>query len=149
MTTDLSENREEMDETAGASATQEVLALKPDVVVTVMEDGAVLLDIGTKYFYSVNATGWAIVQMLENGASAEQIQAQCGRWDGGAADDGPIAGFIETLVRENLVIKESGSRSANPPEFTGKWSLPTIEKHKEPLQKIMVSAFDPSIPLAE
>jgi hypothetical protein len=148
MTTDLSENREEMDETAGASATQEVLALKPDVVVTVMEDGAVLLDIGTKYFYSVNATGWAIVQMLENGASAEQIKDQCDRWDGGAAD-GSIAGFIETLVRENLVIKDSGSRSANPPEFTGKWSLPTIEKHKEPLQRIMVSAFDPSIPLAE
>jgi hypothetical protein len=140
--------QEEKGEMAGAQD-QEPMALKPDVVVTVMEDGAVLLDIGTKYFYSVNATGWAIVQMLENGASAEQIQAQCDRWDGGAADDGPIAGFIETLVRENLVIKESGSRSANPPEFTGKWSLPTIEKHKEPLQRIMVSAFDPSIPLAE
>jgi hypothetical protein len=135
-------------EMAGAQA-QEPMALKPDVVATVMEDGAVLLDIGTKYFYSVNAAGWAIVQMLENGASAEQIRAQCDRWDGGAADHGPIAGFIETLVRENLVMKESESRSAHPPEFTGKWSLPTIVKHKEPLQRIMVSAFDPSIPLAE
>jgi len=149
MTTDLSENHEEMDETAGASATQEVLALKPDVVATVMDDGAVLLDIGTKYFYSVNATGWAIVQMLETGATIEQIQSQCDRWDGDAADAGRIAEFIQALLRDELVVKSSAAPSAGQAEFTGKWSLPVIEKHKEPLPKIMVSAFDPSIPLAE
>jgi hypothetical protein len=127
---------------------QEPMALKPDVVVTVMDDGAVLLDIGTKYFYSVNATGWAIVQMLESGATSGEILAQCGRWNG-AGDDGQIAGFIETLVSENLLIEQSSAGSANAPEFAGKWCAPVIEKHKEPLQRIMVSAFDPSIPLAE
>ncbi len=127
----------------------EPMALKPDVVVTVMEDGAVLLDIGTKYFYSVNATGWAIVQMLEGGATTGQIRDQCGRWNGGSAEAGQIASFIETLVRENLLINQSGAAPAQTPAFAGKWCAPAIEKHKEPLQRIMVSAFDPSIPLAE
>ena len=40
------------------------LTLRPDVVATVLEDGAVLLDLETKYFYSVNPSGWAILQLF-------------------------------------------------------------------------------------
>jgi hypothetical protein len=29
------------------------------------------------------------------------------------------------------------------------WLLPVLSKHNEPLQRIMVSAFDPGMPLAE
>jgi hypothetical protein len=29
------------------------------------------------------------------------------------------------------------------------WVVPELSKHQEPLQQIMVSAFDPGMPLAE
>jgi hypothetical protein len=142
------QEKEEENEMASGEQ-QEILALKPEVVVTVMEEGAVLLDLETKYFYSVNATGWAIVQMLESGATREQIQAQCGCWSKESAETSRVGTFIETLVREKLVVPGSNLASPDQVKFSGEWSSPAIEKHKEPLQRIMVSAFDPSIPLAE
>jgi hypothetical protein len=33
--------------------------------------------------------------------------------------------------------------------LNGGWRPPTIDKHREPLQRIVISAFDPTLPLAE
>jgi len=127
----------------------ESLALRSDVVVSVLEDGAVLLDLSTKYFYSVNSSGWAIVQMFENGSSAEEVKAKCRIWAGRDEDSTPINVFIETLLTENLVVMTTDPSAPHDARLNGGWSRPSIEKHKEPLQRIMTSAFDPSIPLAE
>ena len=93
------------------SPTQEMLSLRPDVVATGLDAGAVLLDLDTKYFYALNASGWALVQLFEAAASFDEARAfalACGAPDG----DG-------------------------------------VERQAEPLQQVIVSAFDPSIPLAE
>ena len=55
-------------------------ALRPDVVATVVEDGAVLLDLESKYFYSVNATGWAMLRLFEAGATREHAEERCKGW---------------------------------------------------------------------
>src|SRR5262245_56392860 len=52
------------------------LSLQPHVVTTVIDDGAVLFDLETKYFYRLNATGWAMVKMFEDGATVEQVRSQ-------------------------------------------------------------------------
>lgn len=124
------------------------LALRPDVVVTVLDEGAVLLDLESKYFYSANGAAWGIVQMFEDGASPEQVSAQCRAW--GASDDDmqAVASVLATLHGEGL-LEECPSAHPAIPAMEISWSRPTLEKHGEPLQKIMVSAFDPSIPLAE
>ena len=132
-----------------AKSQDERLTLRPDVVVSVMEDGAVLLDLATKYFYSVNSSGWAIVQMFENSASIEEVKMKCHAWAGGDKDSAAIDVFIETLLNENLVGTALDSVTPHDAKLDGDWSRPSIEKHKEPLQRIMTSAFDPSIPLAE
>lgn len=123
--------------------------LRPDVVATVLDKGAVLLDLESKYFYSANAGAWAIIQMFENGAIFEHVSAQCRIW--GASDEDMLAvqEVLETLQSERLLEEclAPHNQVTTPSDIS--WSRPVLEKHSEPLQKIMVSAFDPSIPLAE
>lgn len=126
---------------------EKTYALRPSIVATVVEDGAVLLDLQTKYFYELNRTAWAIVQMFETScASREQIDAQCRAW--GAADLAGVHQFLEILECERLC--EAGSPGfADAPAFEGPWEPPVIARQAEPLQRLVSTAFDPSIPLAE
>lgn len=126
-----------------------VLTLKPDVVVTVLEDSAVLLELQTKYFYSVNSTGWVIVQMLENGATRKKIKEQCLEWGAPDEDLDRIESFLDMFIFDNLLSADEGISSEVKVAFGGDWVEPVLEKHNEPLQRVMVSAFDPSLPLAE
>lgn len=127
----------------------ESYALRPDVAVTIVGDGAVMLDLSTKFFYSLNQTGWALAQLFEDGATPAQV-AEAAVTLGALAEDGDaIARFIGSLLSANLL--EAGEAADVPqlPAYNGGWIEPTLEKHPEPLQRIMTSAFDPSIPLAE
>ena len=123
------------------------LSLRKDVVASVLEDGAVLLDLETKYFYSINSTGWALLQLLEGGATSDEIRTQCAAW--GASDLSAVSRFIKDLVRENLVVPTRDQGTKKKVVLNASWTPPALEKHKEPLQRIMTNAFDPSIPLAE
>ena len=126
-----------------------VWSLSPEVVVTVLEDSAVLLELQTKYFYSVNATGWAIVQMFESGATKQQIAEKCSAWGADAARMDMVENFINSFEADNLIMPSEDTPTAHEITFEGDWKPPEVEKHKEPLERIMVSAFDPSLPLAE
>lgn len=126
-----------------------VWTLRPEVVVTVLEDSAVLLELQTKYFYSVNSTGWAIVQLFECGATKKQIADQCAAWGAGADQMDTIESFIDVFVANKLVMPTADGPTDINTTFDGLWVSPAVEKHKEPLERIMVSAFDPSLPLAE
>jgi hypothetical protein len=125
------------------------LALRPDVVATVLEDGAVLLDLETKYFYSVNSPGWAILQLFETGAEPAQVMDHCRRWGQTKSAENATRRFIELLIEDRLVTDDGPPLPGQAVDWEGDWSPPLIEKHKEPLQRIMTSAFDPTLPLAE
>ncbi|HET6468254.1 MAG TPA: PqqD family protein [Geminicoccaceae bacterium] len=132
-----------------ASSEAETMALRSDVVSTVLDPGAILLDLETKYFYTVNASGWAVLQLLEQGASRHQIEAQCASWGMPATQQGELDRFLERLVGERLVETGAGGGPLQPVALDEPWSPPEIDKQKEPLQRLMASAFDPSLPLAE
>ena len=133
---------------AQSSPNQAVLALRPDVVATVLDDAAVLLDLETKYFYQLNASGWALVQLFEAGASTDDVEAQAKRWGAPATE---TRRFIDELCAARLlepiddepIASESGIVPPQP------WTPPTVERQAEPLHQVIVSAFDPSIPMAE
>ena len=127
--------------------TTQPLCLQPHVVTTVIDDGAVLFDLETKYFYRLNASGWAMVKMFEDGATVEQVRSQCRAWNAPDAHASAIERVIETLVSEKLV--STTPRAAARPELRAPWIEPVIERQAEPLQRLISSAFDPSIPLAE
>ena len=45
-------------------AIDQYYAFRPDVVATVLDDGAILLDLETKFFYELDATAWALASLL-------------------------------------------------------------------------------------
>jgi hypothetical protein len=125
------------------------VTLRPDVVMTVTKEGAVLLDLESKYFFSVNGAASAILQLVEQGATAEEVVAGCRRLGMPESGAGAVEAFLARLWDEGLVEACEWSEPAGDVKLSGSWQAPTIEKHREPLHRIMASAFDPSIPLAE
>ena len=131
------------------------LALRPEVVVTVLDDGAVLLDLETKYFFALNGSAWTIVQLFESGASLDEARSLAN--DAGAPHDETVDQFLNRLCDYGLVEPMTGNglpamaieavSADNAPRVP--WCAPTIDRQSEPLQAVIVSAFDPSIPLAE
>jgi hypothetical protein len=122
--------------------------LRPDVVATVLNDGAVILDLRTKFFFSANPTAWSILQMFETGATSAEVLELSQKW--GANGDTPaINRLIEQIIAEGLVewVDAPAVAALAIPMTT--WVAPELSKHAEPLQRIMVSAFDPGMPLAE
>jgi hypothetical protein len=124
-----------------------VQTLRSTITAAVLDSGAVLLDLESKYFYALNASGWAIVQLFESGIAADAAYAETRA--AGAPDDGSIEGFIAQLQEFGLLEPSGPLPDAPKIDWHGVWMSPSIERQAEPLQNIMVSAFDPSIPLAE
>ena len=125
------------------------LAFRPDVVATLLDDGAVLLDLETKYFYELNRTGWDVASCFERGASEESVVEQCRAWGAPPEDDDAIRAVIAALRDDGLVEDVLDAATTPAPGASGPWTRPTIERQAEPLQKIIISAFDPSVPLVE
>jgi hypothetical protein len=123
-----------------------IYMLRPDVVATVMGDGAVLLDLRTKYFFSANRTAWAILVAFESGADIDAMLHACTQLAPAGAN---LDSFFNFLLSEDLLESASAVDWDGRFILAGEWLEPLLEKHKEPLQRIMMTAFDPSVPLAE
>lgn len=130
----------------GSDSSERRLGLRSSVAAAAVDDGAVLLDLESKYFYALNGSGWSIVQMFEGGASPLEVAAQCRDW---GADEAQVDAFVERLRAYELVEPAIDDAAQVPVVHVHPWSPPTIERQAEPLQNVIVSAFDPSIPLAE
>ena len=123
--------------------------LRPDVVATVLNDGAVMLDLESKFFFSANSTAWAIAEMFESGATQSEVHEACARWGAVNGDRLLIDEVIRQMVAEGLVKPADTPAVPARTGATRAWISPALKKHREPLQRIMVSAFDPGLPLAE
>jgi hypothetical protein len=133
----------ERDATASAG-----FAMRPDVVATILDHGALLLDLQSKYFYLLNPSGWAVTQLFEDGASVDHALERVRAWGASDADVAQVNALVEELRRERLIEPSAAiaNTTGTPPV---EWQPVSLERQAEPLQKVIVSAFDPSIPLAE
>ena len=125
------------------------MTLGPNVVATIIDDGAVLLDLDSKYFYTVNRSGQAIIAMLEDGVTAPDLLARCASWGMPDTQREEVRSFLARLADDRLIEVAPAAGAASSVSFDAAWQPPTIERQREPLQRIMASAFDPSLPLAE
>jgi len=123
--------------------------LRPDIVSTVLNDGAVILDLRTKFFFTANPSAWAIAQMFEQGATRAEVLAASKHWGADVNDAPAINALMDQMIAEGLVEPVEVPTSAPATVTVAAWIPPTLSKHREPLQRIMVSAFDPGMPLAE
>lgn len=123
-------------------------ALRPDVVATILDHGALLLDLDSKYFYLLNPSGWAVTQLFEEGATIDHALARAQAWGATDADLTAVSAMVAQMQSERLIEPAAvfaNSAGTAPAE----WQPVSLERQAEPLQKVIVSAFDPSIPLAE
>jgi hypothetical protein len=132
----------------GTDATAAGFALRPDVVATILDHGALLLDLESKYFYLLNPSGWAITQLFEEGATLDHALERARSWGAAEADVAQIREMIDRMVSEGL-IEPSATVANSPGAPPVEWQPVSLDRQAEPLQKVIVSAFDPSIPLAE
>jgi hypothetical protein len=130
------------------------LAKNPEVVSTELEDGAILLNLETRLYYSLNDAGLEIWRRI-GAASSEQELAEnlTGLFD---ADEervtGVVARFVSELERERLVVPSAEGEPVSAwPQASGTKPLeePELAKHDEPLHEVPASPFDPQLPLAE
>jgi hypothetical protein len=124
--------------------------MRSTLVATVVEGGAVLLDLETKYFYALNESAWAITQLFENAATTlDVIFERCREWRAQKEDEAAIQAFLDQMRRFGLLEQCEPAASAPEVEFKSAWTAPVVTRQREPLQTIVTSAFDPSVPLAE
>jgi hypothetical protein len=136
---------------AGNGQADTTYMFRPDVVATVLDHGALLLDLESKYFYLLNPSGWAMAQLFETGASVDQVVELCRGWGAPEPDLDGVRMTVDQMVSERLIqpTDMNGIDRSLIGEAPATWEPVKLERQAEPLQRVIVSAFDPSIPLAE
>jgi hypothetical protein len=84
----------------------------PSVVSTELDDGAVLLNLDTKYYYNLNVTGFRIWQALEDTLSPSLIATEFANEYETDIDRVTLslARLIEELEKEGLIIVDGSTR---------------------------------------
>jgi hypothetical protein len=134
----------------------------PEVVYTDLEDGAVLLHGDTKFFYSLDRVGAEVWRLLDLTDTAEGLTQHILAQYNVAPElaRSSVAGFIEALEREQLVVEGAAGDSSSAgnqrgpepsagPSVRKPFSQPELVKHDEPLHAVVMNPFDPQLPLAE
>ena len=79
--------------------------ISPDAAFAAVEDGAVVLHMRTKRYYSLNDTGAFVWRRLENGTARATIVTQVvDEYDVGIAEaEVAVARLLDELVQEDLI----------------------------------------------
>lgn len=139
----------------------EALSKHPEVVCTELEEGAVLLNLETRSYYSLDRVGLDIWNLIDSADSAAELANRLvQRYDAGDEDPQMLVdAFLERLRSEALIVASEGasepppsyaSMPADPPEGAkAPLTAPLLSKHDEPLHEVPLHPFDPQLPLAE
>lgn len=84
--------------------------VSPDAAYAAVEDGAVVLHLGTKRYYSLNGTGAVIWQMLEDGIARADIVTRLVQTYAVGADEAQasLAALLAELAAEQLIVEAAG-----------------------------------------
>lgn len=80
-------------------------SISPDAAFAAVEDGAVVLNMSTKRYYSLNETGTFVWRRLEDGVARAEIVTQVvHEYEVGIAEaEMAVARVLEALVQESLI----------------------------------------------
>jgi hypothetical protein len=133
------------------------LARNPEVECTELAEGAVLLNLDTRLYYSLNQIGLELWNASEGAKGPDELARRL--TEGFEIDEQTardvVSRFLPELERERLVV-ESAEQPASPaptPEGPSgplrAFEEPQLIKHDEPLHEVANAPFDPQLPLAE
>ena len=132
-----------------------------EVVYTNLEDGAVLLHLETRFYYSLNEVGQAIWRLLDSAESLEDLlQKLVAEYEVGTQQaTESVSKFLQELESEQLTIPyqkamderphEGSIKAPTPSQQKKPFVEPELIKHDEPLHEVVMNPFDPQLPLAE
>jgi hypothetical protein len=133
------------------------LARNPEVECTELADGAVLLNMETRLYYSLNLAGLELWNATDSANGPEEIAKRL--TEAFEIDDhaalGVVSGFLPELERERLVVELAEQAAAPGPPAEGRdgprraFEQPQLIKHDEPLHEVTGMPFDAQLPLAE
>lgn len=137
------------------------LSKHPEVVCTELEEGAVLLNLETRSYYSLDRVGldiWNLIDFVDDPAALARRLLRSYEVGEESAQE-VVEVFLDRLRAEALVVaSESGAVSlssdsvlrSDPPDGTKRsLTAPVLSKHDEPLHEVPLHPFDPQLPLAE
>ena len=135
------------------------LVKNPAVVCTELEDGAVLLNMETRLYYSLNEVGREVWRWLGSVENDEIASVLSQRYEVGQQDAlDALAAYLAKLEEEQLAkqaeagtpIEPAPSRDPRAASDTKlSFAPPELSRHDEPLHEVATSPFDPQLPLAE
>jgi coenzyme PQQ synthesis protein D (PqqD) len=144
------------------------LSRHPDVVHTELEDGAVLLHLGTRFYYSLNEAGRVIWSLLESSDDPAEIASQLQDRYQLTQDraSAAVSRLLSQLEREQLIVPSPDGGTGDRGRVSGlpaaertdvaratakaaAFGEPELIKHDEPLHEVVMNPFDPQLPLAE
>lgn len=128
-------------------ATSVHITLNPDVVCSTLPEGGVLLDLDTKQYFALNQTGLSVWQWLEDGGSLAQLRSAL---DEAASAD--IDAFAAALIELGLALSEPTPQAPDPSATfapASPWTAPSVTPHGRPLAQVILSPFDPTVPIPE
>jgi len=123
------------------------ITLNPDVVSSALEGGGVLLDLVTKQYFALNGSGLAIWQHLEDGGTLSTVYGAVGAERG---ED--VGAFTKALLDHGLALPSlAPPAAATTPAFecVAPWDAPSVTPHGRPLSQVILSPFDPTVPIPE
>jgi hypothetical protein len=129
------------------------LAVNPDVVCSPLAEGGVLFNLSTKQYFAVNPTGLLVWQYFEEGGGIDQlVQRLVDRYPGGS--DPAAFGVREFAARlVGLGLADAADGGSNPRadglSLPPAWMTPEVTPHGQPLSKVILSPFDPTVPIPE
>jgi hypothetical protein len=134
------------------------LTRNPAVECTELADGAVLLNMDTRLYYSLNGAGLELWNASEGATGQEEVAkrlTEALEIDEQAAL-GAVSRFLPELQREGLVVESAepagapgAAEAGAPDEGRRPFEEPQLIKHDEPLHDVANTPFDPQLPLAE
>jgi len=135
------------------------IAKSTDVVETVLEDGAILLNLETNFYYSLNNTGYIVWQLIDNVNSQNELikQIQPGYNSHDSEMQEYVSDFLKELEEQKLVTTADSANTISKSEISNieessekkSFQRPELIKHDEPLHEVVQNPFDPQLPLAE
>jgi len=136
------------------------LVRNPEVVCTELEDGAVLLNLEPRLYYSLNGMGLEIWRLVESAKGEDEFTKQLlNRFEVDEARlRASISTFVDELRREQLLVEDGtpvdpssapGGEVLDAGQARRVFVEPELVRHDEPLHEVSTSPFDPQLPLAE
>jgi len=123
----------------------------PDVLFSDLGEGGILFDLNTKQYFSLSPSAAMTWNYLDAGGSLADLEAGLVTQTpaGDAIDPYGLRSFAALLSQHKLAEAGRPAGAVPLPAVPAVWEHPRAEEHGNPLSEVILSPFDPTVPIPE